>query len=171
MSVESVFVTTEHFFCIHHLEGNVEANIGKLLQMRDWLDFKNCFWEVYHATSPEESERKWNELTIQFPTTKAYLDRELYPCRKQWAWAYTSHKFTCGVRTNGRVEGENRVNKAIGGPKKSLKALFDGLNERTNGQGVQELIKVRDVSDTYTVKMSSQLTTISSPHAVNILQI
>ncbi|KAF8959345.1 hypothetical protein BDZ97DRAFT_1667355, partial [Flammula alnicola] len=52
--------------------------------------------------------------------------------------------FTCGVRTNGRVEVENRVNKVIGGPKKTLKQLFDGLNERTVGQGVQELIRVRD---------------------------
>ncbi|KAF9522673.1 hypothetical protein CPB83DRAFT_776724 [Crepidotus variabilis] len=73
-------------------------------------------------------------MTRQYESAKKYLDEELFPCRAQWAWAYTAYKFTCGVRTNGRVEGENRVNKTIGGPKKSLKQVFDGLNERTDGQ-------------------------------------
>lgn len=37
--------------------------------------------------------------------------------------------FTAGVRTTGHIEGENHVNKLIGGPKKSLGQLFDGLND------------------------------------------
>ena len=40
---------------------------------------------------------------------------------------------------------ENRITKAIGGPKKSLFQLFTGLNERTTGQSVQEMARVRDV--------------------------
>ena len=74
-----------------------------------------------------------------------YLSDELYACCFKWAWAWTSFKFTCGVHTNGHVESENRVNKAIGGPKKSLKQLFDGLNNRTKGQATQEMIQVCDV--------------------------
>lgn len=81
----------------------------------------------------------------RFPAAKQYLEDELYSCRTQWAWAFTSFQFTCGVQTNGCVECENRVNKAIGGPKKSLKQLFDGLNERSDGQSVQDMIRVRDV--------------------------
>jgi hypothetical protein len=46
------------------------------------------------------------------------------------------------VRTTGRVEGENRINKAIGGPKKSFLQLFDGLNERTEEQTTKDLIQV-----------------------------
>ncbi|KAJ7750637.1 hypothetical protein B0H16DRAFT_1263705, partial [Mycena metata] len=49
--------------------------------------------------------------------------------------------FTAGARTTGRVESENRVNKTIGGPKKTLLQLFRGLNERTNDQNVEDLIR------------------------------
>jgi len=104
------------------------------------------FWQTYHAVSPEEFDRLWLILVTHFPSARQYLEDELYPCRSQWAWAYTSFQFTCGVRTNGRVEGENRVNKIIGGPKKSAMQLFNGLNEHTSGQGVQDMIRVRDVS-------------------------
>ncbi|KAJ7097419.1 hypothetical protein C8R44DRAFT_643637, partial [Mycena epipterygia] len=51
--------------------------------------------------------------------------------------------FTAGVRTTGRVESENRVNKAIGGPKKSLFQLFTGLNDLTNDQTQLDLISQR----------------------------
>ena len=67
------------------------------------------------------------------------------PSHERWAWAWVSFKFTAGVWTNGRVEAENRVNKSIGGPKTGLKQLFDRLNERTNGQRVNEMIRVREV--------------------------
>ncbi|KAJ7602456.1 hypothetical protein DFH06DRAFT_1417809, partial [Mycena polygramma] len=53
--------------------------------------------------------------------------------------------FTAGVRTTGRVESENRVNKIIGGPKKSLLQLFDGLNERTTNQTEDDLIRQRQL--------------------------
>jgi hypothetical protein len=103
------------------------------------------FWKTYRAVSPEEFDHLWHILVTNFPSARQYLQDELYPCRSQWAWAYTSFQFTCGIHTNGRVEGENRVNKLIGGPKKSAMQLFNGLNERTKGQGVQEMIRVRDV--------------------------
>ncbi|KAJ7111208.1 hypothetical protein C8R46DRAFT_867856, partial [Mycena filopes] len=54
-----------------------------------------------------------------------------------------SSTFTAGVRTTGRVETENRVNKIIGGPKKTLLQLFRGLNERTNDQNVEDLVRHR----------------------------
>ncbi|KAJ7112253.1 hypothetical protein C8R44DRAFT_632289, partial [Mycena epipterygia] len=52
-----------------------------------------------------------------------------------------SNVFTAGVRTTGRVEGENRINKAIGGPKKTFLQLFNGLNERTQDQATRDLIQ------------------------------
>ncbi|KDR72296.1 hypothetical protein GALMADRAFT_126504 [Galerina marginata CBS 339.88] len=138
--------TTEHFYCINHLDGNVDKNLGRLIPSANWAEFKSTFWDVYRAVSPEDFDLKWNEMTAKFPQAKNYLDAELYPCREKWAWVYTSYQFTCGVRTNGRVEVENRVNKAIGGPKKTLLQLFHGLNERTNGQTAQEMIRVRESS-------------------------
>ncbi|KAG6912960.1 hypothetical protein DXG01_010809, partial [Tephrocybe rancida] len=137
---------TEHYFCIHHLGGNMELHLRRSLTPDEWPKFRDQFWKVYRAVSPDDFESKWQQLTAHYPSVQQYLDDELYPCRRQWAWAYTSHQYTCGIRTNSRVEGENRVNKAIGGPKKSLKQLFDGLNERTDGQTVQEMTKSRDSS-------------------------
>jgi hypothetical protein len=144
-SVRRILPLTPHFYCIHHLDGNVEANVRRGLGSL-WSDFSKMFWQTYRAVSPEEFDRLWLILVTTFPSAQHYLQEELYPCRSQWAWAYTSFQFTCGVRTNGRVEGENRVNKLIGGPKKSAVQLFHGLNERTQGQGVQDMIRVRDVS-------------------------
>lgn len=135
---------TDHLYCIHHLTGNVEINLRKVIG-GEWPLFSTQFWAAYRAVSPDEFDRLWTILTANFPAAEKYLNDELYTCRAKWAWAWTSFKFTCGVRTNGRVESENRVNKTIGGPKKSLKQLFDGLNERTKGQATQELIRVRDV--------------------------
>ncbi|KAJ7277044.1 hypothetical protein C8J57DRAFT_1061554, partial [Mycena rebaudengoi] len=43
------------------------------------------------------------------------------------------------------VEGENRINKLIGGPKKTIFQLFNGLNERSEGQNTNNLIQARQV--------------------------
>jgi MULE transposase domain len=145
-AAEEVLVVSEHIFCMQHLDGNVDKNLRKAIPSDQWMAFKNNFWAVYRAISPEDFDIQWRQLTTRYPAAQKYLDEELYPCRRQWAWVYVSHKFTCGVRTNGRVEVENRITKAFGGPKKSLKDLFDGLNERTNGQSLQETLRVRDVS-------------------------
>jgi hypothetical protein len=102
---------------------------------------------VYRAISPDEFDRQWNTLTTRYPLASKYLDEELYSCRSHWAWAWVSNVFTAGVKTTGRVEGENRINKAIGGPKKSFLQLFDGLNERTEEQTTKDLIQVRNVSE------------------------
>ena len=143
-SVESTLPLTDHIYCLHHLDGNVTTNVRGGLGA-EWGNFQHDFWAAYRAVSPEEFERLWKHLVTRYPSTQAYLNSELYPCRERWAWAWVSFKFTAGVRTNGRVEAENRVNKLIGGPKTGLKQLFDRLNERTNGQHVNEMIRVREV--------------------------
>lgn len=79
----------------------MDTNLQQTLQLDEWAAFKTDFWAVYQAVSPEDFISKWSELTGKYLTTKAYLDKELYPCHSQWAWAYTSFKFTCGIRTNG----------------------------------------------------------------------
>ncbi|KAJ7856363.1 hypothetical protein B0H14DRAFT_2352759 [Mycena olivaceomarginata] len=114
--------------CLHHLDTNVNSNLRSTLS-QVWNQFRNDFWALYRAVSP---------------TAQPYLDEELYHCRQHWAWAWVGSIFTAGARTSGRVESENRVNKAIGGPKKTLLDLFRGLNEHTNDQKIQDLIRHRD---------------------------
>jgi hypothetical protein len=101
---------------------------------------------VYRAVSPDEFERLWSSLGTKYPAAAKYIDAELYPCRSQWAWAWVSNIFTAGVRTTGRVEGENRINRMIGGPKKTFLQLFEGLNERSQDQTTKDLIQIRQVS-------------------------
>ena len=106
---------------------------------------------AYHAVSPDESDCLWQSLLQAYPATTQYLSKELYPSRKKWAWAWISTTFTAGVRTNGRIESENRVNKTLGGPKQTLLGLFNNLNECTDGQTAKEMTQVWMVSyyDTY----------------------
>ncbi|KAJ6524880.1 hypothetical protein DFH09DRAFT_937053, partial [Mycena vulgaris] len=49
--------------------------------------------------------------------------------------------FTGGIRTNGRVEVENRITKVISGAKKNLFQVFTALNERTEEQNKAELVR------------------------------
>lgn len=75
--------------------------------------------------SPEEFDHLWDHMLAHYLSVRDYyLHVELYECHEYWAWpweALVSFKFTGGIRTNGRVESENRVNKAFG-PKKKLQA-------------------------------------------------
>ena len=143
-AVEEVLPLTRHVFCLHHLSGNVSVNVRNALGA-EFSNFNRDFWAMYREISPDEFQQMYEYLISRYPAARHYLEEELYPCREQWAWAWISFVFTGGVRTNGRCEVENRVTKAIGGPKKTLFQLFQGLNERTTGQSVQEMARVRDV--------------------------
>ena len=86
-------------------------------------------------------------MITKYPAVAKYLNEELYECRNKWAWAWVSHAFTAGVHTNGHVESENRVNKVLGGPKKTLLQVFNSLNDWTEGQTVKEMTAACMVSD------------------------
>lgn len=144
-SVERTMPLTQHIYCLHHLNGNMTQHLQMALG-RDWDNFKRDFWATFRAISPEEFEKLWGHLLVRYPSAHRYLTEELYPCRERWAHPWVSKIFTAGVRTNGRVEGENRINKLIGGPKKTFLQLFDGLNERSEDQTTRDLIQVRQVS-------------------------
>ena len=135
---------TDHIYCMFHLNNNVTTNLRSKIGV-EWPNFQNDFWATYRAVSPEEFERLWKDLVLQYPPDRDYLEKELYVCREKWAWAWVSSKFTAGIRTNGRIEVENRVNKQFGGPKSTCFQLFKALNERTKGQEVDDMIRVRDV--------------------------
>lgn len=136
---------TNHFYCLNHLNGNIAQKLRPVLGP-EWDNFTRDFWAAYRAVSPEEFDRLWNLLLSRYPAGRIYLEEEIYPSREHWGWAWLSTTFTAGVRTNGRVEVENRVNKALGGPKKTLFQVFNALNERTASQTAKEMVQVREVS-------------------------
>ncbi|KAJ7159314.1 hypothetical protein C8R43DRAFT_920849, partial [Mycena crocata] len=84
-------------------------------------------------------------MVARYPEARSYL-QELYAVRDRWAWAWISQVFTAGIRTNGRVETENRVTKALSGAKKTLFQVFTALNERTRQQSGTDLIRTRESS-------------------------
>ncbi|PPQ82718.1 hypothetical protein CVT24_009926 [Panaeolus cyanescens] len=141
-----VMPKTEHLYCLHHLASNVDQRLRSMLSAtHQWDLFQTDFWAVYRAVSPEEFDRQWRSLVDNYPSASAYLET-LYDCREKWAWTFVSLKFTLGIQTSGRVESENRISKEFGGPKKSVKQLFDGLVARTEEQQSKYLIKVRESS-------------------------
>ena len=143
-SAREVIPLSLHMYCLHHAQGNIVQHARRSLQS-SFGPFMQDFWAAYRGVSPEEFDRLWNHLTSTYPPMKDYLDRELYPCRKQWAWAWISTTFTAGVQTTGRVESENRVTQASLGAKSSPKQLYDVLNERVSQQTTLNLQRVRDV--------------------------
>ncbi|KAF5378116.1 hypothetical protein D9615_007548 [Tricholomella constricta] len=144
-SVAQVFPLSDHVYCLHHLSGNAGLHLRPALGA-EWINFQRDFWATYRAVSPEQFDILWDCLITCYPTTRQYLQAELYPCRDKWAWAWVMTKFTAGVRTNGRAEAENKTNKAIGTGKNLFLQVFHGLNQRTRDQSAQDLIRVREVN-------------------------
>jgi len=134
---------THHIYCLYHLEGNIATNLCLALGSQ-WESFNNDFWALYHAVSPDAFDVFYNSLIQRHPDAAEYLS-ELCECIDRWGWAWISTIFTADVRTSGHVEGENRINKVILGPKLTFLQLFNALNERTSTQSLQEQIRVCEV--------------------------
>jgi hypothetical protein len=144
-AARKVLPTTLHLFCLDHLTGNVTRNVRSALGA-SWSGFLSAFWNVYRSVSPSHFEEQWNQMLANFPPAREYLESELYPVRQQWAWAWVSRTFSAGVRTNGRCEVENKVNKLIGPSNQTANQLYTRLNERTAEQKEKELLQVQQVS-------------------------
>lgn len=147
-SISQTMPTALHLYCLFHLKDNVTVNLHSTLGS-EWQEFTQDFWVMYRAVSPEEFDCLWSHLVSRFPSAKDYLEEELYRHRERWAWAWISTVFTAGVRTNGRVEVENRINKSFGGPKKTLLQLFDALNDRTTEQTIRDMTQVKEVNTSW----------------------
>jgi hypothetical protein len=133
-----------HGLCIHHVSGNIVKNLARLLG-NSFDAFFAEFWKVYYAISPEELELGWGRLLTAFPLTQEYLQSELWPTRERWAWTYVMTRFTCGVRTSGRIESEHQKNRDYGNSKTPLHALVEKLIERSDSQNVSERLRDRQV--------------------------
>ena len=55
-SARRILPLTPHFFCIHHLDANVEINVRRSLGSQ-WSEISQMFWKTYRAVSPEEFDR------------------------------------------------------------------------------------------------------------------
>ena len=126
-----------HGLCLHHLSGNITKNLAPVLGAL-FHPFVNAFWQVYHSPSPAIFEARWTQLINDFPRSQDYLEKVLYPTRERWGWPWLAGRFTCAVRTSGRVESEHRVNKTFGNTKTSFYELIKALIQRADDQGENE---------------------------------
>lgn len=133
-----------HGLCIHHMGGNLTKNLaaplGPLFQ-----PFQDRFYQVYYSISPDAFENSWEKLLEDYPRSRDYLQKIFWPTRERWAWAWVSARFSCGVRTSGRVESENRVNKLFGNSKTTLFGLVKELIHRSDDQDTNEKLAARQV--------------------------
>jgi hypothetical protein len=114
LAVENVMSQYDvwHGMCLHHLRGNLAKNLTTVLGPL-FQPFLHAFWQVYYAVSPNAFDVKWRKLLEDYPRARGYLEKVLGPNRDRWAWYSVATRFTCAVRTTGRVEGEHAVNKLL----------------------------------------------------------
>ena len=134
-----------HGRCLNHLDGNVVKKLAPILGPA-FQSFREAFWSMYYSISPAALEAAWEELVTKYPAAREYLDNELWPDRERWAWTFLGIRFTCGVRTSGRVEGENSVNKRLGDAKTMAYELVTRLIDRADAQHDLEAMRIRKVS-------------------------
>lgn len=144
-AVKTVFPTTHHGLCLHHMGGNLTKNLAGLLGAR-FATFTTRFWQAQSSLSEPTFELLWSSLTIDFPAAASYLSDHLYPYRDRWAAAWMRTRFTAGVRTTARVEREHGVNKILLNPKLSGTEVVLRLNARSEEQEELDLQRRADVS-------------------------
>ena len=145
MSKRSKDEVAFHGRCLNHLDGNVVKKLAPILGPA-FQSFREVFWSMYYSISPAALEAAWEELVTKYPAARGYLDNELWPDRERWAWTFLAIRFTCGVGTSGRVEGENSVNKRLGDSKTTAYELVSRLIDRADAQHNLEAMRIREVA-------------------------
>jgi hypothetical protein len=130
-----------HGRCLNHLDGNIIKKLAPILGPL-FQSFREAFWAVYYSLSPAALESAWADLLGKYPAAAPYLQHELWSDRERWVWTHVATRFTCGVRTSGRVEVENRVNKSLGDIKTTAYSLCSNLIQRAQEQSDAEAFRV-----------------------------
>ena len=139
-----VFPYTDHILCLNHVYGNLPRNLRGLLGS-SMPSFNSAFWKLYMSPTPERFDHQLAALSAEFPTVIPYIEGTLLPVKERWGRAWVGMKFTCGLRTNGRSESEQAINKSLGGPKVSLSTLAKRLNEHVLNQDEQYRRSIHEV--------------------------
>lgn len=134
-AIAEIWPDVFHGYCLWHLQGNLIKNLQGLLGQHRWGRFISDFWQVYRMGSRQTFEIAWERLLDDYPETIPYLQADIYRDRDKWAWAWVGTRFTCGLRTTGRVESEHKNYKLLGiGRDSTLIQVFDQLCGRSARQ-------------------------------------
>lgn len=134
-----------HKLCLHHILENLKKNLRGLLG-HQYAKFSAAFWAMQLAISPDAFTTAWDDLVTNFPATEDYLNGHLWDTRTKWGRPWVATRFTCGVRTTGRVESENKENRKGNNTKTSVYDLVVSLLDRIKAQSEQAALAAREVS-------------------------
>ena len=124
-AVKDVLPERFYILCLHHMCGNISEKMRSLLGNQDYVQANGYFWSIYRSTSPDEFDLRMNDFLERFPTLQGYFQSVVIPTRHQWAGYSVNSFFTAGLRTTGRLEKENAINKTLGDLKTSIVDLVD----------------------------------------------
>lgn len=106
--VAQVFPNAMIQWCLWHIYMNLakKLTLSGTRQKNFFRDFRLAQKQI----SPEEFNRLWGKLKLDYPEAIAYLDDQLTPHAHLWAECYLQ-TFTAGCQSTQRGEGANRYIK------------------------------------------------------------
>ncbi|CAG8776136.1 4876_t:CDS:2 [Cetraspora pellucida] len=110
LSIRNNYPETWHLHCIFHIDLNLRKKLkGKL---RDQFEsFCSKFLVMHNSLCPNKFEAQWNTLINEYPDSKNYLIRTLYPCKSSWASYVINRNFTVRIQSTQRAEVCNKIIK------------------------------------------------------------
>eukprot|EP00912_Choanoflagellata_sp_UC4_P001761 UC4_evm7s1127 len=105
-AIEKFFPSSVHLLCRYHISQNVTKNLSKRLG-KQFQRFLGDFWNVSSLENIGEFDMAWAKLKKENPFAVSYLEKQLEPLKRKWAFAYTHRFFTAGVASTQRQESMN----------------------------------------------------------------
>ncbi|KAJ0742619.1 putative MULE transposase domain, FHY3/FAR1 family [Helianthus annuus] len=107
-AIEEVFSTSRHRLCMWHIMKKVVDKVGHELCNNDEFTRRMCDIVWTDSIEPEEFERQWKLVMIEFGLTENKWIDDMFSMRYMWIPAFYRHEPMSGLmRTTSRSESEN----------------------------------------------------------------
>ncbi|KAF5763730.1 putative transcription factor interactor and regulator CCHC(Zn) family [Helianthus annuus] len=107
-AIEEVFPISRHRLCMWHIMKKVADKVGHELCNNDEFKRRMCDIVWTDSIEPEEFERQWKLVMIEFGLTENKWIDDMFGMRSMWIPAFYRHEPMSGLmRTTSRSESEN----------------------------------------------------------------
>ncbi|XP_021979744.1 protein FAR-RED IMPAIRED RESPONSE 1-like [Helianthus annuus] len=107
-AIEEVFSTSRHRLCMWHITKKVADKVGHELCNNDEFKMRMCDIVWTDSIEPEEFERQWKLVMIEFGLTENKWTDDMFSMRYMWISVFYRHDPMSGLmRTTSRSESEN----------------------------------------------------------------
>ncbi|KAM0050910.1 putative Zinc finger, SWIM-type, MULE transposase domain, FHY3/FAR1 family [Helianthus debilis subsp. tardiflorus] len=107
-AIEEVFPISRHRFCMWHIMKKVADKVGHELCNNDEFKRRMCDIVWTDSIEPEEFERQWKLVMIEFGLTENKWIDDMFVMRSMWIPTFYRHEPMSGLmRTTSRSEREN----------------------------------------------------------------